>query len=203
MYKKTNRDEYDYLPLLPAPMLFVYQMDELLMDVASRIQQRVLPLFVEDVPATQQAIIEWMEQCAAQEKEMHEHQEREWRKREEEERLEKERQERERQKWKQDEDERRKAWSSKHANSSSSNNSNTNANVAINGVNHFDDPNDASMQVEGSNAMVNQAQPTGRYSGFSSKNNYHNNNLDDFYCSSNNSSSKKKKKDSQKYVLLH
>ena len=197
MYKKVNRDEYDYLPLLPAPMLFVYQMDELLMDVASRIQQRVLPLFVDDVPATQQAVVEWMGQCVAKEKEMNEHQEREWKRKEEEERLEKEKQERERQKWKQDEEERRRAWSSKHANTFS-NTSNTNTNVAINGVNNYDDNNDALMQVEESNTTANQARPTGRYSGFSSMNSY-NNQLDDLHNSSQSSNSKKKKNnDSQK-----
>ena len=194
MYKKNNRDEYDYLPLLPAPMLFVYHMDELLMDVATRIQKRVLPLFVEDVPSTQKAVVEWMEQCAAKEKELNEQQEREWRKKEEEGRLEKERNERERQKWKQEEEERRKAWSSKYSSNLSSN---TNANVGINGMNNEDEDDYYSTQVESSNAVVNQARPTGRYSGSASMN-YYNNQYDGY---NNCNDSKKKKKDLQKYVF--
>ena len=171
-YKKNNQDEYDYLPLLPAPMLFVYHMNELLMEVASRIKQRVLPLFVDDVGKAQQAVIEWVKRCAEKEKEMSELQEREWRKREEEQRLERERNERERQKWKQEEEERRKAWSSRSA--SHSVNTNSNATIVTHGVNNSDQDNTALMQTERSDSAMNQAKPSGRYNNSTSMTSFNN-----------------------------
>ena len=67
----------------------------------------------------------------------------------------------------------------------------------INGMNNEDEDDYYSTQVESSNAVVNQARPTGRYSGSASMN-YYNNQYDGY---NNCNDSKKKKKDLQKYVF--
>lgn len=88
------------------------------MDVFQKIQQRVLPLVVEDIPSAQQALQDWMLMCRRKEMVLEakqEEKEKSMKKEVEREKRRKEEEEEERRKhWKEEEEKRQRMWEDKH-----------------------------------------------------------------------------------------
>lgn len=60
-FYKKNADEYDLIPILDVPLLFLYQENESLIEVAWRIYQRLVSPFVSEKENAQNALIQWEE----------------------------------------------------------------------------------------------------------------------------------------------
>lgn len=83
-YRKLSVDEYTVLPILEAPLLFLYKQNESLMEVAWRIYNRIVVPFVTDKEGTRNVLIQWEEMCRQKAAVMEIEQEKEWKRREEE-----------------------------------------------------------------------------------------------------------------------
>ena len=96
---KMNIDEYDLIPILEVPLLFLYQENESLMEVAWRIYQRLVSPFVADKEVVQNTLIQWEEKCHQKAIEMEKEQEKEWKRLEEEKLRREEEDQRRRESW--------------------------------------------------------------------------------------------------------